>query len=289
MVNIIVLRSSNVVRDANQNRLKWVFPGSGVTFRNNKIALLKATLYNSMYNINSNRYNNNTFSYVWLDGVTYTVSIPDGFYAVTDLNLYLRYVMDQHKHYLVDTSTNNPNPSPSDPNDIYLHKYLMEIVTNDVYYGIQVNFTAYSTNSSSHYSVPTGATWSLSSSLKCPQLVIGPNNFKLLLGLNSGTYPSVNTASSYVLSQYTPQISPISSIIVRCDLIRSQYGNPCDILHGIAINADYAKMIVSENANASYVDIRDGPCSEFYVTFQDQDLNDIAIRDTSLIVILGIQ
>jgi hypothetical protein len=288
MVNVIVLRSTNVVRDANQNRLRYVFPGAGVTFKNNKIALLHATFYNSMYNVNQTKYNNNSFSYIWLDGVTYNVIIPDGFYAVTDLNLFLRYTMDKNKHYLVDISSSNPNPMPLDSTDIYLHKYLMEIVTNDVFYGIQINFTAYSTTNT-RYSVPSGVSWSLSSSAKCPQLVIGTNNFKLLLGLNSGTYPSVNTASTSVLSQYTPQISPITSIVMRCNLISSKYGNPNDILHGVAINADYAKMIVSENSNASYVDIRDGACSEFTITLQDQDLNDIAIRDTSMIITLGIQ
>jgi hypothetical protein len=70
MVNIIVLGSKNVVKDSNQNKLTYTFLGSGISFRNNKVALLSATFYNSMFNINSSKYNNQSFSYVWLYGLT---------------------------------------------------------------------------------------------------------------------------------------------------------------------------------------------------------------------------
>jgi hypothetical protein len=284
MVNIIVLGSKNVVKDSNQNKLTYTFLGSGISFRNNKVALLSATFYNSMFNIHSSKYNNQSFSYVWLDGLTYNITIPNGYYSVADLNSYLHYVFDQNKHYLIDPSNNNV--LSVDPNDKFVHKYLIDLVTNDTYYGVQMNFTAY--NNTTTYTKPSGVSWTLTGSLKCPQITFGQNNFKLLLGYESGTFPSVNTESTYTLSSYTPQISPISSILVRCSLVNSKYGLPIDVIHGLPINNTYGNIITSDNSNATYIDIVDGHCSEFTVTLVDQEGRDIEIRDTSMIITLGI-
>ena len=48
---------------------------------------------------------NNSFQYVWLDGSEITVTIPNGYYTISELNEYLRGVMVSNYHYIRDTIT----------------------------------------------------------------------------------------------------------------------------------------------------------------------------------------
>ena len=59
--------------------------------------------YYSWTNINSSPLGNNIFSYTWKVGstvTTYTVTIPDGLYEISDLNSYLQYKFIANGHYL---------------------------------------------------------------------------------------------------------------------------------------------------------------------------------------------
>jgi len=50
--------------------------------------------------------NNNTFQYVWIDKITYTITIPDGIYDITSLNQIFQTLMIQNKTYVTDVTFN---------------------------------------------------------------------------------------------------------------------------------------------------------------------------------------
>ena len=52
----------------------------------------------------SESHNNNHFQYLWLDGTTYDVFIPDGKYNVESLNQVFRNQMTTNKHYYIDSA-----------------------------------------------------------------------------------------------------------------------------------------------------------------------------------------
>jgi hypothetical protein len=82
-MRIIVLNSSNLVPDGQNNKLIYKFPNS-VVFKNNSIAVSSVSMYYSWFNI-SQALMNNKFSYSWTENTTittYEVLIPDGLYEI---------------------------------------------------------------------------------------------------------------------------------------------------------------------------------------------------------------
>ena len=109
MPQTIVLNKNNISDTTTNNTLIYKFPIS-VQFKNNSIALEAMTMYYSWTNINSSPLGNNTFSYSWKVGftvTTYTVTIPDGLYEISDLNSYLQYKFIANGHYLVNSTSQN--------------------------------------------------------------------------------------------------------------------------------------------------------------------------------------
>lgn len=90
-------------------------------------------MYYSWYSITS-PYVNSQFQIVWPAGAgttTFTITIPNGFYTISDLNSYLQKYCITNGLYLINVSGQ------------YL--YYCEFLTNSNYYAIQFNA----------YSVPT--------------------------------------------------------------------------------------------------------------------------------------
>ena len=76
-MRVIVMNSSNLVQDGQNNKLIYKFPNS-VVFKNNSIAVSSVSMYYSWFNISS-ALGNNTFTYSWTNGTTvttYQVVIP---------------------------------------------------------------------------------------------------------------------------------------------------------------------------------------------------------------------
>ncbi len=76
MGKTIILITANIEENSNNTKLVYNFPSGGYSFKNDMIAVLSIYQYFSIFNITSS-YGNNTFSYVWFDGVEYNITIPD--------------------------------------------------------------------------------------------------------------------------------------------------------------------------------------------------------------------
>ena len=275
----LILNSTNVVSNTFNDTYTYRFPAGAVEFKNDQVAVSAVNLFYSWYNINQRTYNNNAFTYTWVDGTTHTVSYPDGgYYTVEELNAYFQSVMFGNKHYLINSITG----------DIL---YYLELITNAVFYSIQINAFAVPTVLPTGYAIPAGATWTLPLTPKTPQLTILNNNaFGELIGFTSGTYPpTIQTTTYSVLSTITPQISPVSSLIMQCTLLNNKYSNPSTLLFSFAPNTTFGSLITVQPPELSFVDIQDGQYTDFTITFKDQLLRTVDINDENVVIMLTIR
>lgn len=129
-VSTLILNSTNLDSGSPYNNVyKYVFSNGSATFRNAKISVNNIYLYYSWYSISASQ-RNNQFSYIWYSGsgptaTTVSITVPDGFYSISDLNSYLQSVMITNNHYLIDSTGN--------------FVYFIEFEENSTYYSIQLN------------------------------------------------------------------------------------------------------------------------------------------------------
>ena len=95
----IIVNANNITDTVNNSTFQVDFDRS-VETTGKHIALLSASLYFSWRNITTS---NNTFSYIWIDDVEYSVTLPVGFYEVSDILSYFQYVMKINGHIMTNT------------------------------------------------------------------------------------------------------------------------------------------------------------------------------------------
>lgn len=274
----IILNATNIDNlNSGNNRLTYSFQGGGVRFENNEIALMSLQMYYSWFNINSSLYNNNVISYTWTDGTVVNITIPNGFYNVSELNAYLESVMVTNKHYLVSSTGD--------------FVYYLQLETNATYYAVQFNSYAVPSALPTGWSLPAGATWTLPVSARTPQLTILANGFRDLIGFNDGTYPSPVQSTTYSkLSDYTPQIQPISSVQITCSLMANPYASSSKTIYAFGIpETEFGGQVLITPPEFAFHKIVDGTYNEFTVTILDQDGVPVQLNDPQMCILLVIR
>ncbi len=275
MVRTVILNSTNVVKDANQNTLTYSFQGGGVDLSNYQVALGSIQLYYSWRNINSTLYNNSQFNYIWFDGLTYSISIPNGFYTIPQLNAYLQFVMISNRHYMLTGNSTNV--------------YFLELVTNAQLYNIQLNCYPLSTSlaSASSWTIPAGATWTIPTQSQTASIQILNNRFTDIIGFVAGTYPPTAHSTLYsAVSSYCPQVSPVNSLLISCSMVSSPLGVPTNIIYSFSPNAQYGSLISSSPPNFAFCDVLNARYTDFTLRILDQNGSNIQLLDTSLVISL---
>lgn len=217
----VVVNSSN---RENINTYKISFPNV-VNLDNYSVSVGQAFLYYSYYNINSYPLNNNQFSLSfpgYLSGAAQLITIPDGCYEISDLNNFLQYWMAERNLYLTETSSG-------------LRKYYASFSVSPTAYAIQINTTPIESSLPTGYT-NAGAIVFNGTDNRHPQITISSNNnFKDIIGFNAGTYPTTSTApgsSNYTkLSDYIPNVNPISSIEIRLSCVYNPFSSNSTVLH----------------------------------------------------------
>jgi hypothetical protein len=275
----LIVNQNNVVSGSFNDTYTYRFPAGAVEFKDDQVAVSSVSMYYSWFNINQSVYNNNSFTYTWTDGITYPVTFPNGgYYTIADLNAYFQSVMFTNKHYLYNTTSGKI-------------LYFLELVENGIFYAVQYNAFVVPTVLPAGFALPAGATWALPATATTPQITITTNNFGLLIGFTAGTYPpAVPQASTYSkTSTITPQLSPVSSLVMQCTLLNNKYANPSTLLHSFPPNATFGSLITSEPSELVFVDIQDGQYTDFTITFRDQLLRTVDIKDANIVVMLVIR
>lgn len=278
----IIINGNNVVANSLNDTYKYSFPNGAVNFSNDQIAVASISIYFSWFNITSavtaSRYNNNAYQYIWTDAGgsnTFDVIMPDGYYEVADLNAFLQYTMVQNGHYLIDGAGD--------------FVYYLEWVVNPTFYGIQMNSYPLPTALPGGWSNPAAIVFPAVAST--PQItVLSTNNFQKVVGFNPGTYPPVVQTTNYSqLSQNSPQITPINSIIMTCNLLNNIYANPNTLLYSFnPAGTRFGELISIQVPQFAFVDILDGQYTDFQIQFLDQNLNRIYIQDSNIVVLFAI-
>ncbi len=273
----IILNSSNVVDGSNNSIYRYNFPQGSVKFHKSKVAVASISMYYSWYNILASL-GNNTFAYTWYGfgaSSVNTITIPDGFYDIAGLNSYLQSQMIANGHYLVDAAGD--------------YVYYLEFATNSTYYSIQFNSYPIPTALPVGYSNPAAITFPAVATT--PQITIAADAFRDIIGFNAGTYPAATQATTYSkLSDYTPQVSPVQSVILSCTLLNNKYSNPGTILYSFSpAGTSFGSLIQATPSQFSFVDIQSGQYNTFDIAFLDQTYNYLKINDSNLVVQLLIE
>lgn len=268
---------NNLSQTSQPNVFRYLFPSGSVNFKKAKIAVAQISLYYSWYNITST-YNNNSFQFIFpnaLGTTTYTVSIPNGYYDIASLNSYLQQFCITNSLYLVNSSGQ--------------YVYYLEFQTNENYYAIQFNAFPVPTSLPAGWSNPAGLSFPLTA--YTPQLVVSSNDFTKLIGFNSGTYPTVQQTTSYSkLSTFTPQVSPVQSVILACSLLNNRYSNPGTILYSFSPSGvSFGSTISSSPYEFSFIPIQDGGYPYFDIILYDQNYAPLQLNDNNLIIQLLIK
>ena len=271
----LILNSTNVVVGDN-SRFNYTFPVSATFDKDDEIAVSSINIYYSWFNISSSL-GNNTFSYTWPVGsITINITIPDGFYTANTLNSYLQSVMITNNHYLINGSGN--------------YVYYIEFVENSSAYSIQFNSYPIPTALPAGWSAPAGWT-GYPAVASTPQINIPSSNIRYILGFNAGTYPTVVQATNYSkISDFTPQFSPVQSVLVSCSLVNNILAIPSNILFSFApTDTTFGSIISPAITYPIWNEITPGTYPNFQVQFLDQSYQALPIRDTNLVLCLSIR
>lgn len=282
---IIMNRQSNKTVTANNNVQTFAI-SQGTNFKDQKISLSKLSIPYSWNNITS-AFGNKSISYIWTDGAgtsTHSITIPDGFYTISDLNGYIQFVMYNNGHYLVDPNGNN--------------FYFIDIVENSVIYGFTLTCKVVPVALTGAYLDYTNpASISLPVAQHVPQLVIPAlsgtgQGISLNLGFPPASYPSADQSTQYQFSSsFVPQIHPISSIYMTCNIVDNSSFNANDqILYTFdAVDETVGQKIIRAPAQYVWYDILDGQFNKIVISFYDQNYNPLVILDPDIRIELLIE
>jgi len=276
----LILSQRNVVTGSNNTVFEYVFPGGGISLKpHTKIALASITMYNSTPNI-SVANNNNTFQYTWIDGTTKTVTMPDGFYEISDMNNFLHQTMLNNGHYLTEVSTNNA-------------VWFLTMSVNTSTYKIDLlSFPMVSSvYTSALYTVPSSTPpWTVPATSTNPQFVIPATLFDDVIGFAAGTYPATNNNTSITTSSSTlpPQVNPLSSYLVKCNLVNNPYGIPNSLIYSFPPSGTFGQQFVVAPNEYSFIDTQDGYYNVMRIELTDQNDRPTVLLDSNINILVVI-
>ena len=283
----IVINSTNIVPDGENNKFIYKFPNS-VLFKDDYVALSSVSIYYSWFNITS-AFQNNIIQYVW-DGVTFTINIPDGIYEVATLNALLQYSFIQNGHYLVDATGSNV--------------YYAQFLVNPARYAVQINTYLFPLALPAGYTNPAGVVFP---AVTFNPSIILPASINVILGYVVGftTDPNIGNAFtppvgddfvsklangtlSYISTQ-APNIQPNSSLLVALSNIDNAYAQPSSLIYTIVPSVAVGEIINERPPNFIWNKLIEGTYNELRLTILGTDLAPLKIRDPQITIVLVIR
>lgn len=289
---ILVLNSTNIVPNGQNNILQYNFPNS-VLLKDKYIAVCSISMYYSWFNITS-LYNNNYFTYTWTAGTTtttYTINIPDGAYNISDLNSLIQFNCISNKTYWSNAGINY---------------YPFEMLLDVSRYAVNINTYLMPTSTPSGATTPTGFPgWPTTA--QNPVITI-PANFNVIVGYPAGfsTYANVGNPSgsppttNYVnkdqasgtisyISTTAPSIQPNNNVIFNMSNINNPYSQPSGILYSLNPNVNIGEQISEKPPNFIWTKMIDGTYNNLRLNLLNNTLQPLIIQDTNMTILLAIK
>jgi len=272
----ILLNSSNISSSNNTYFTYKFIQGNFEIYEGAEICVSQISIAYSWFNINSNYYNNASFSFYFGGNTLYNIVLPDGFYLTNDINNYIEQYCITNNLYKTDNTTG-------------LNVYYIYLFSNTTYYANQFLLYPIESSALSGFTYPSG--FPFSSGGYTPKMVFSSSsNFGNVIGFSSGTYPSTNqTTAQSILSNITPNASNVNSITVRCNLVNNDCTTPTDILDTFPINANFGSLISYTPSYEKWIEIVSGSYHRLILYLQDQNLNQIIARDPNTSISLLIK
>jgi hypothetical protein len=291
---ILVLNSSNIVQDGQNNKLVYNFPNS-IQFKDKYIAVSSITMYYSWFNIDS-KYQNNVITYSWTSaGVTtnYTITIPNGLYNISDINYYIQWTVVNNGHYLV--------------NSIGENRYYIELIVNPNRYAIQLNTFLVPTALPVGFTNPAGLVFPTQS---FNPVVTFPPNFSGIVGYpsnftsegnvnNAYVAPTASSSNNYVtknalgtisyLSNSAPNVQPNSSVYLSISNINNPYSQPSSIIYSVTPTVNIGEQVIERPPNFMWNRMIDGTYNELRLTILGIDKSPITLNDPNMTILLTIK
>ena len=272
--------SINTTHYVSNNMYRLKLPKAVQFKKGDKLSLYSFSMYNSFYNISASQYGNSNITFTWFNGTVYNWVIPDGYYSLSDLNLWLQQQFIINKLYC--TNANNSQ-----------NIYFVQFQTNSVLYKAQIDvyFMPSSTNAGLYgYQIPSGASWTFPATNTMNKITIN-SNLKSYFGYSTqATFGEITPVQNMnYLSDICPTISPVFSIYLGCNLIVSEFNQIGNLFSQFPISAAYGNLIKIESTIDSQISIKEGIYSDIVITLWDQENRPLIFIDNELTLFLIIQ
>jgi hypothetical protein len=291
MPRTLILNPNNIVAGTGNSAFQYNFPLGGFVAKDEMIAVQQISLYQSVFNITTAN-NNNTFSYIWVDGSVHNIVIADGYYQLPEINAILQSYMVANLQYLTTTSG--------------AYVYLLEIVVNQSRYAYQINsFLIDSTIVATNGWTPASTAWVPTTNAVCPIFVVPDTNFQQLIGFTAGKYPDAiitgATPATYLqtptytttqsfLSQSAPQIIPQPSYLCLCSLVNNRLSIPSQLIYSLTpTGVTFGSLYTVQIADLVFNKIEDGQYPSLVFRFVDSLGNALVIQDPNILILLIIK
>lgn len=286
MTSLISINQSNVVANSNNSTYTYNFQGTAL-FNNHEIAVASISMYYSWVNISA-ALQNNVFSYTWTVGVTtttYTITIPDGLYELSDLNNLLQFNMIKNGTYLINATSQNV--------------YYAEFLVSPTLYKFQINTFPIPTSLPSGYTAPLAnvaagyAAFPGYPTTTQNSVVTIPANFSTIMGFTGAFATSANVGVGTNLtynSTTTPQIQPSPNALVGCSLVSNKYSTPSTLIYSVVPTVGLAQLIVSNPNEYSWVEVNKGNYNSITIQFlSSATYQPLQLLDNNLTILLLIR
>jgi len=100
----------------------------------------------------------------------------------------------------------------------------------------------------------------------------------------SPSYTTIQTFSSTA----TPQVSPLSSFVLTCNLLNNNLAVPNSLLYSFTPQANFGEQFTISPNQLAFIDIQKGQYTNFEVSFLDQNLFPVSLKDNNLVILLVI-
>jgi hypothetical protein len=279
MTSIVNLNQSHVVNNGYNNTLKRNLNTAGANFSGMEVAVDSILLNNSQFNI-TEEFGNNKFSLIiptLATNTTLNITLKDGIYEYEDINNVIQQELYKLGAYYTD------------PNGDYV--YNIQISKNVVYYSCQIDCSPTLVSFPVDWDTPSGLYLSSAPNTGWTPKIVIPEGFGKVVGLPVGTYPSTNqTTTQSFLSTVCPQINPVSSYVLRCNLVSNGYTQPSDLLTTFYTKGTLAGQTIDISVNSkTWVPISDGTRSYIELIIEDQEGRYVKFRDPQINISLVIR
>lgn len=265
--NIILTQGDNLTIDASRGTLTMKFPHV-YSSKGARIGLLSLSIYNSWDNV-STQFDNLTGASYLFNGVSYPVDYPAGNYSIQQLNDYLEFCMDNNGHWLL--------------NEEGAKVYFLKFETNEIFYSVTITATPVPATLPSGWSNPNG----LALNGNSPQLVVADTNWRKLVGLKAGIYPTAPaTVTTRINGTAVPIISEVTSILVLCDWCNnSRFSSNGQVIGTFVADVGVGELVTVSPSVVTTYDVIQRVYDGITIRLVDQNYRPLQIKDSSNLVI----